>query len=75
MLATFTESDRSFVAFSQHFAWGYGERTEWGGNHFGEQAAMVEAFGEGVRSVGDALRANPSAFMAHARLEHPPIHP
>ena len=66
LLATFTESDRSFVAFSQHFAWGYGERTEWGGNHFGgEQAAMVEAFGEGVHSVGDALRANPSAFMAH----------
>ena len=66
LFGTFTESDRSFVAFSQHFAWGYGERTGWAGSHFGgEQVAIVEAFGEGVQSVGDAFRANPSAFVAH----------
>jgi hypothetical protein len=64
--ATHDSRGRSWLAFSEHYAWGYKDRNpSWNKDQWLQAHEAVEgSFGD-AQSIGQALRHNPKAFAEH----------
>ncbi len=66
LIQSSNDKSRAWVAFGQHYAWGYGERNpEWTGVNWTEWDELINKEFEGATSVSQALHSNPNEFLTH----------